>query len=160
MITFAPCGEASLCHPRVASSGAAGSRVHRVPMYTSNDSFSTITSEERNDRGIVERIVATIVLEELLVQDEITRPATPATKNIFSLNVASLPQVGGALAPPLGGVTARRWPLCEANSEQSSGGGRLAPSPASHHVGVGGGGWNHHLTPTRCEAGRGVVSHV
>lgn len=128
-------------------------------MYTSNDSTSTITTEERTDQDVVDATVATIVLEDELVQETATPTGLPS-ENIFSLNVAGLLQGGGATAPPTGGGTARLRRLREASSERSSGGSPLAPSPASHHVGVGGGGWNHHLTPTRCEAGRGVVSRV
>jgi hypothetical protein len=129
-------------------------------MYTSNESASTITTEERTDQDVVDEAVATIVLEEELVPDETATPTGVPSENIFSLNAGGLLQGGGATAPPTGGGTARLRRLREAHSERSSGGGPLAPSPASHHVGVGGGGWDHHLTPTRCEAGRGVVSRV
>jgi len=128
-------------------------------MYSSNHSASTITTEERTDQDVVDATVATIVLEDELVQETATPTGVPS-ENIFSLNVDGLLQGGGAVAPPSGGGTARRRPVREASSERSSGGGQRAPSPTSHHVGVGGGGWNHHLTPTRCEAGPEVVTRV
>lgn len=90
-----------------------------------------------------------------------TSPAHANPQRIFfSLNRTVLVREGGATAPPISGRHARYRADREALSKRRSGVGARTPTPASHHVGVIGGGLDHHLTPTRCEAAREVVSDV
>jgi len=82
------------------------------------------------------------------------------SENFFSLNAGATVQVGGASAPPNSGRQGRYRADREALSEQRSGEGARTPSPASHQVGVSGGGLDHRVTPTWCEAAREVIADV
>lgn len=89
-----------------------------------------------------------------------SRIAANPDRIFFSLKAGRSLHVGGAEAPPHGGLPGRPRRLREVTNERSSGGGLQAPSPASHHVGVIGGALGHHITPSRCEAGREVIGDV
>lgn len=68
----------------------------------------------------------------------------PPRQEFFSLNEGTQMRVGGADAPPTGGVAARHLPNWQVRPVQSTGGQATGRPPASQHDAVCGGGFTPH----------------
>lgn len=102
----------------------------------------------------------TVTISTTQTTNSRNRTRTTRQRLFFSLNAGAEVYMGGAQAPPKGGPPARPRRISATSSEHSSGVGAQTPTPASHHVGVSGGGCGHHVTPSWCEAAREVVADV